>query len=148
MALVTIGFAACDENGKVIVTEEVKSGDYVGHLSVTQEDNSVYEKHDQAVDFTVLDDKIHIALIFNNVKFAEKMPELTFIKIDSISAAAIDNFKILAGTNIIPTYAGGPFPAYTVQDLIGKVSNDSLEITMNMGTFPVTFKGAKRQTQK
>ncbi|GHU71944.1 hypothetical protein FACS189413_14320 [Bacteroidia bacterium] len=143
VALVAVGFVACDENGKVEVTEEVHNGDYVGRLEVDQTDGTFYIEPNQSVDLRVLEDHIHVALIFNNVKFADKMPVLESIKVDSVSSAPALNLRLLAGNNIVPTLAGNPFSDYIVADLVGSADNDSLLLTMKMGEYPLTFKGAK-----
>ncbi|MDR0546902.1 MAG: hypothetical protein LBG77_04890 [Dysgonamonadaceae bacterium] len=147
-AFAAISFVACDENGKVEVTEDVKNGDYIGRMEVDQTDGTFYIEENQPVDFRVLDDNVHVALIFNKVKFAETMPVLDAITVDSVSSAPALNFRILGGNNIVPTSAGNPSPTFTVTDLVGSVDNDSLNVRMKMGKYPLTFRGAKASVEK
>jgi hypothetical protein len=142
MAFMAVLLVACDEDGKVVVTEEVPSGDYVGQLSVDQNDGTFYDKDNVSVAFTVLDNEKEVQLLMKQVKFAQGMPEMD-VTIDSIPAAPALNLWALAGNNIVPKAMGGPVPKYTITDLIGTVTNDSLSVRMKCGAYPLTFKGKK-----
>ncbi|GHT09812.1 hypothetical protein AGMMS4956_00140 [Bacteroidia bacterium] len=122
-----------DEN-KITMAE----GGYIGWMSVDQNDSTFYTQDSVVVLCNKANNFAKITM--QKVKFAEAMPALD-ITIDSIGAADIPYSIILVGNNIVPKAMGGPFPQYTITDLVGIVTADSLSFSMKCGSFPLTYQG-------
>jgi len=148
-------FACNNEAPKPIV---INPDTYSGKLTVT------YNGADQVsdVDIQVFNTKKSdsTVLLFKQVKFVDAMPVKLDIKIPVTSIIQNDSTK-LSGTGITPYLAGAvdsPFPSFRIDNVNGFISNDSLNVAMDMiavnaigqtvaeGTiFPTRFEGAKKK---
>lgn len=141
LALFVAFFAACNDDDNN--DDQNQGGDntsteiiYIVATSVggdnpyAQENVSVVvEEHNDSID-----------LEMKKVKFAERMPEMD-ITIPGITVEG----TALSGDGIIPTAMGGPFPAYTITNLTGTITDKSISLEMMCGTYPLSFSGTLQE---
>jgi len=155
MALCAIALMACKDE-KPTPPPVVKSNSYIGLLSVTQSDGSVYEQQNLTISVKINDNNT-ADITMLQVKFAESMPFfLTTMNIPGVATAAVSGGLSLSGDNIVPTattpMAPGvvaPYPSYTMTGLTGKLTNETLTLSMMCGLdtpLPLTFSGEVAKT--
>jgi len=63
------------------------------------------------------------------------------MKIDTKRQYSLSEKLLLSGDNIIPLAMGGEFPAYTITELTGEITPQTISCEMMCGTYPLTFSG-------
>jgi hypothetical protein len=135
---ITVFVQSCTDDDEK--TKTVRSGSFVGRLVVEApffEDDGVLLTFD-------LSSNSFGTIVMHEVKFAERMPRLSDMTIDGISVKTAADSLVLTGENIVPTAGGEPYPQYTMTDLHGKVTQDSLIVSMKCSSMPLSFRGKKQ----
>ncbi len=132
-------FAACDDNSKSNSDPQKKSGQWLGTMEVTLADSSVFAQDSITVNINILDEQ-YLSIMMNQVQFSPKMPVKIDMTIDSVSYESGSGLKF-AGNNIVPEAMGGPFPQYTITNLVGSTNNSGIEFSMICGQSPIKFSG-------
>ena len=50
---------------------------------------------------------------------------------------------VLAGNGIVPYAMGGPFEQFTITNLVGAITDDTMTLNFMCGEYPVTYSGTK-----
>lgn len=135
-------FASC-ENGdnNSLPPQPVEKECYVGTLTVDQNDGTFYTQEDVKVDYEILDGKLN--LVMYKVKFADGMPIKLDMVVEGIDClGAVGNY-VLAGNGIVPYAMGGPFEKFTITELVGAITNNTMTLSFKCGEYPVTYEGRK-----
>lgn len=149
LAAVSFAVAGCssdnDDNGDGGGPAGVEDGAYTGTVTVDQDDDlgTIYTQDDVKTAVTFGDDGSATIEIFK-VAFSDDMPVTLDIKISGVTATPTAGGFSLSGDNIIPTAMGGPFPMYTIKNMTGKVTENSLTFEMMCGRYPTKFEGVKK----
>lgn len=114
---------------------------YKGTMTVDQNDGTFYTQEDVEVDYEILDDKLNFVMY--NVKFAEAMPIKLNMVVEGVDClGAVGNY-VLTGNNIVPYAMGGPFEKFTITNLNGLITNNTMTLSFMCGEYPVTYSGTK-----
>lgn len=142
LALMSLAFVAC-ENGEnnALPPKPVDGKYYTGTLTVDQNDGTVYTQENVKIDYEILDSKLNFVMY--KVKFADNMPIKLDMVVEGVDCIGAVGHYILAGDNIIPYAMGGPFEKYTITNLAGLITNETMTLSFTCGDYPVTFSGTK-----
>jgi hypothetical protein len=114
---------------------------YKGTMTVDQNDGTFYTQEDVEVDYEILDDKLNFVMY--KVKFAEAMPIKLDMVVEGVDClGAVGNY-ILAGNNIVPYAMGGPFEKFTITNLNGLITNNTMTLSFMCGEYQVTYNSTK-----
>ena len=139
IAIIAISMSACEEN--VPADEEiiVKDGTYKGTLIVDQNDGTSHTQENVSVIFESEENGATIKML--QVSFSPKMPVKLDMTIPKVVTASITEGLSLSGDNIIPLAMGGEFPQYTITEMTGQATPQTISFEMMCGTYPLTFSG-------
>ena len=137
---ITIFASACEEKLPADPEVTVENGTYIGTLTVDQNDGTFYTQENVNIVFESGESSAKIKML--QVSFASGMPVKLDMTIPDIITAAISEGLLLSGNNIIPLAMGGEFPAYTIMELTGKATPQTISLEMMCGIYPLTFSGA------
>lgn len=142
LALMSLAFVAC-ENGEnnTLPSNPVDGEYYTGTLTVDQNDGTVYTQENVQIDYEILDSKLNFVMY--KVKFADNMPIKLDMVVEGVDCIGAVGHYILAGDNIIPYAMGGPFEKYTITNLAGLITNETMTLSFTCGDYPVTYSGTK-----
>lgn len=142
LALLSLAFVAC-ENGEnnTLPSNPVEGECYTGTMTVDQNDGTTYTQKEVEVDYEILDGKLNFVMY--KVKFAEGMPIKLDMVVEGVDCSGEVGNYILAGNNIIPYAMGGPFEKFTITNLSGLITNDTITLSFMCGEYPVTYSGTK-----
>ncbi len=135
-------FASC-ENGEnnTLPTKPEDTECYVGTLTVDQNDGTFYTQEDVKIDYEIIDGKLNFVMY--KVKFAQAMPLKLDMVVEGVDClGAIGNY-VLAGNGIVPYAMGGAFEKYTITELVGAITNNTMNLSFKCGEYPVTYEGRK-----
>jgi len=122
--------------------EKIEDGTYVGLLSVENSGNEFQLENIHVVVEINEDNTLNFTMMA--VKFAQAMPVTIDMNVAGVTTSEVENGLILSGDNIVPTaMMGTPFPQYTITELSGTLTTQTLEFSMICGGNPVTFSGEK-----
>jgi len=143
-ALVVMAFASCDkeEDQKEDVVEVV-SETYVGKLSVDQTDGTFFTMDSVSVDVNPVDGDSTVVMVMHGVTFSARMPVALDMTVNGIAYTSTTTNVSLSGNNLVPIAMGGEFPAYTITNYAGTITDGKLSFSMVCGKFPLTFTGSK-----
>ncbi|MBO7198455.1 MAG: hypothetical protein J6V26_00300 [Alistipes sp.] len=114
---------------------------YKGTMTVDQNDGTFYTQEDVEVDYEILDDKLNFVMY--KVKFAEAMPIKLDMVVEGVDClGAVGNY-VLAGNNIVPYAMGGPFEKFTITNLNGLITNNTMTLSFMCGEHQVTYNSTK-----
>lgn len=114
---------------------------YIGTMTVDQNDGTFYTQEEVKVDYEILDGKLNFVMY--KVKFAEGMPIKLDMVVEGVGCIGGVGNYVLAGDNIVPYAMGGPFEKYTITELVGTITNDTMNLSFMCGEYPVTYTGTK-----
>lgn len=142
LALLSLAFVACENGENNALPSNPEKGEcYTGTMTVDQNDGTLYTQEEVEVDYEILDGKLNFVMY--KVKFADGMPIKLDMVVEGVDCiGAVGNY-ILAGDNIIPYAMGGPFEKFTITNLTGLISNDTMTLSFMCGEYPVTYIGTK-----
>ena len=139
-SMALLSFAACsDDDDSLFIEDGIIA--YVGDVVVDQNDGTTYTAKDVKIDLTFYAVANTAEMLVKQVKFAEKMPIRLDMTVKGIDFTIAGSGITIVGNNIVPEAMGGPFPAYTIINLSGKVTDSDFSFSMKCGEFPVTFTG-------
>ncbi|KAA6343835.1 hypothetical protein EZS27_008500 [termite gut metagenome] len=138
IAAIAVFITACsnDKSEEVIIVDD---GAYTGTLVVDQKDGTSYTQEEVSVVVSI--DADHAEILMKQVSFSERMPVKLDMTIPDISITTISHGLLLNGNHIIPWAMKGEFPQYTITDLTGEVTTQSISFEMMCGEFPLRFSG-------
>ena len=114
---------------------------YKGTMTVDQNDGTFYTQEDVEVDYEILYDKLNFVMY--KVKFAEAMPIKLDMVVEGVDClGAVGNY-VLAGNNIVPYAMGGPFEKFTITNLNGLITNNTMTLSFMCGEYQVTYNSTK-----
>ena len=142
LALMSLAFVAC-ENGEnnALPSKPVDGEYYTGTLTVDQNDGTFYTQDDVKVDYEILDGKLNFVMY--KVKFANGMPIKLDMVVEGVDCIGAVGHYVLAGSDIVPYAMGGPFEQFTITNLTGLITNDTMTLNFMCGEYPVTYNGTK-----
>lgn len=135
-------FASC-ENGEhnTLPTKPEDTECYIGTLTVDQNDGTFYTQEDVKIDYEIIDGKLNFVMY--KVKFASGMPLKLDMVVEGVDClGAVGNY-VLAGNGIVPYAMGGAFEKYTITNLVGAITNNTMTLSFKCGEYPVTYEGRK-----
>ena len=138
----SLTFVAC-ENGENndLPNNPDKEKCYTGTMTVDQNDGTFYTQSDVKVDYEIKDGKLNFVMY--KVKFANNMPLKLDMVVEGVDCIGAAGHYILAGNNIVPYAMGGPFEKFTITNLSGLITNDTMTLSFMCGEYPVTYSGTK-----
>jgi hypothetical protein len=134
---------ACTEDGSD-QDDSTTVSNFEGLLTVDQLNNTFFTKDSVQVMLTEGTESGKYDLVMYQVKFSSRMPVTLDMTVNGIDAVADANGYSLSGDSIIPIAMGGLFPSYTIYDLTGHMTKDSVKLSMKCGTYPLTYAGARK----
>jgi hypothetical protein len=142
LSLVSLAFVACENGHNNALPPKPEKGEcYTGTMTVDQNDGTMYTQEDVEVDYEILDGKLNFVMY--KVKFAENMPIKLDMVVEGVDCIGAVGHYVLAGNGIVPYAMGGPFEKFTITDLTGLITNDTMTLNFMCGEYPVTYSGTK-----
>lgn len=143
LACTAIMFVAC-ENGdnNELPNNPVESTCFKGTMHVDQNDGTMFTQEEVEVYFELYDDT-KLNFVMYKVKFATGMPLKLDMVVEGVSYTETDGTYILSGDGIVPYAMGGPFEKFTITQLEGSITDDTMTLSFLCGEYPVTYAGTK-----
>lgn len=142
LALLSLTFVACENGENNALPPKPEQGEcYTGTMTVNQNDSTFYTQEDVEVDYEILDGKLNFVMY--KVKFANGMPIKLDMVVEGVDCIGAVGHYVLTGDNIIPYAMGGPFEQFTITQLTGLITNDTMTLSFMCGEYPVTYSGTK-----
>ena len=141
IALISAFAFACDnDKEKEEQKPEIKDGTFIGTIKVNENTPAFYEQHDVEI-ITEIIGTSSLTIKILRIRFAEQMPVNIDIAVEGIELTETKDGYSLYGNDIVPTAMGIPFSDYTITEMNGILTSESLEFSMICGTFPVHYSG-------
>ena len=142
LSLVSLAFVACENGHNNALPPKPEKGEcYTGTMTVDQNDGTFYTQSDVQVDYEILDGKLNFVMY--KVKFAEGMPIKLDMVVEGVDCVGAVGHYVLAGNNIVPYAMGGPYEKFTITNLVGAITDDTMTLSFMCGEYPVTYSGTK-----
>lgn len=142
LSLVSLAFVACENGHNNALPPKPEKGEcYTGTMTVDQNDGTFYTQSDVQVDYEILNGKLNFVMY--KVKFAEGMPIKLDMVVEGVDCIGAVGHYVLAGNNIIPYAMGGLFEKFTITNLSGLITDDTMTLSFMCGEYPVTYSGTK-----
>jgi hypothetical protein len=136
---ITVLVGACEEKEPTDNPVTVEDGTYIGTLNVDQNDGTFHTQDNVSIVLEVEESSATIKMM--QVSFASGMPVKLDMTIPDITTVAISEGLSLSGDSIVPLAMGGEFPVYTIKELTGEVTPETIYLNMMCGVYPLTFSG-------
>lgn len=136
-AAVAVSTVSCDEIVD-LVDDLLNPGDevtYTGSTTVSTSGVTIYTQEESTFILTQGDDEIDIEM--SQIQFNANMPAMDI----KISGIATDDGSFTA-SSIVPTLVGVPMDSYTISDISGSYSAETLSIDFVCLTLDVNFTGS------
>lgn len=142
LAVMSLVFVACEngENNALPPKPDTKEC-YIGTMTVDQNDGTFYTQDEVKVDYEILDGKLNFVMY--KVKFANAMPIKLDMVVEGVDCIGAVGHYVLAGNGIVPYAMGGPFEQFTITNLTGLITDDTMTLSFMCGEYPVTYSGTK-----
>lgn len=142
LAVMSLVFVACEngENNALPSKPDTKEC-YIGTMTVDQNDGTFYTQDEVKVDYEILDGKLNFVMY--KVKFANAMPIKLDMVVEGVDCIGAVGHYVLAGNGIVPYAMGGPFEQFTITNLTGLITDDTMTLSFMCGEYPVTYSGTK-----
>lgn len=114
---------------------------YIGTMDVDQNDGTVYTQQDVEVDYEIKDGKLNFAMY--KVKFASGMPVKLDMVVEGADYVETATGYTVSGDGIVPYAMGGPFEKYTITQLEGEITDNTMTLNFMCGEYPVAYSGTK-----
>ena len=142
LSLVSLAFVACENGHNNALPPKPEKGEcYTGTMTVDQNDGTFYTQSDVQVDYEILNGKLNFVMY--KVKFAEGMPIKLDMVVEGVDCVGAVGHYVLAGNNIVPYAMGGLFEKFTITNLSGLITDDTMTLSFMCGEYPVTYSGTK-----
>lgn len=142
LAAIAAVFVSCEKNDKADSPVQPKKAEYVGVVTVTYQGTG-YDNNDINVDFTPYEKGDSASLTIHQIRFVPQMPVTIDITIPGIALSSTDDKIALKCDSVIPQAMGGEYPRYKVTGLNGEIVDDKLSFSLNFGSYPTSFSGAR-----
>ena len=120
------------------------SESYIGKMTILSSvGGPVFHEQENVTMKVKLKDTWDCDLEMIAVKFAPTMPMFLDVTVPGISTVAVSTGYTLSGDNIIPTAMDSPFPQFTMKEIEGTVTPQTLTFSLICGIFPLSFSGTK-----
>ena len=142
LSFTSLLFVAC-ENGEnnALPPKPDNRECYTGTMTVDQNDGTFYTQRDVQVDYEILDGKLNFVMY--KVKFANAMPIKLDMVVEGVDCIGAVGHYVLAGNGIVPYAMGGPFEKFTITNLVGAITDDTMTLSFMCGEYPVTYEGTR-----
>jgi hypothetical protein len=114
---------------------------YIGTMDVDQNDGTVYTQQDVEVDYEIKDGKLNFAMY--KVKFASGMPVKLDMVVEGADYVETATGYTVSGDGIVPYAMGGPFEKFTITQLEGEITDNTMTLNFMCGEYPVVYSGTK-----
>jgi hypothetical protein len=114
---------------------------YIGTMDVDQNDGTVYTQQDVEVDYEIKDGKLNFVMY--KVKFASGMPVKLDMVVEGADYVETATGYTVSGDGIVPYAMGGPFEKFTITQLEGEITDNTLTLNFMCGEYPVVYSGTK-----
>lgn len=142
LSLLSLAFVACENGDNNALPPKPEEGEcYTGTMTVDQNDGTTYTQDEVQVDYEILDGKLNFVMY--KVKFADGMPIKLDMVVEGVDCIGAVGHYVLTGDNIVPYAMGGPFEKFTITNLVGAITNDTMTLSFMCGEYPVTYSGKK-----
>ncbi|MBO5881618.1 MAG: hypothetical protein J6Q21_00080 [Alistipes sp.] len=142
LSLVSLAFVACENGDNNALPSKPEKGEcYIGTMTVDQNDGTFYTQDEVKVDYEILDGKLNFVMY--KVKFADAMPIKLDMVVEGVDCIGAVGHYVLAGNGIVPYAMGGPFEQFTITNLVGAITDDTMTLNFMCGEYPVTYSGTK-----
>lgn len=134
---------ACEngDNNNLPKKPEEKSC-YTGTMNVDQNDGTTFTLGGVDVDYELYNaDKLNFVMY--DVKFAKGMPLKLDMVVEGVSYTEDNGVYTLTGEGIVPYAMGGPFEKFTLTQLVGTITDDTMTLSFLCGEYPVTYEGTR-----
>ena len=140
LSLASLAFMACENGDNNALPSKPEKGEcYTGTMTVDQNDGTFYTQEDVKVDYEILDGKLNFVMY--KVKFAEGMPIKLDMVVEGVDCIGAVGHYVLAGNDIVPYAMGGPFEQFTITNLVGAITDDTMTLSFMCGEYPVRYSG-------
>lgn len=119
------------------VQETEKAYEAYGLLTIP---SSGFTKENVRVKIIMKDNSL-LDLYMFEVKFATAMPVTIDMLVSDVTYTEETNVIHFSGDGIIPTAGGKPYEKYTIHDLEGRITNDSIILSNYYGETLSTYEG-------
>lgn len=114
---------------------------YIGTMDVNQNDGTVYTQQDVEVDYEIKDGKLNFVMY--KVKFASGMPVKLDMVVEGADYVETATGYTVSGDGIVPYAMGGPFEKFTITQLEGEITDNTMTLNFMCGEYPVVYSGTK-----
>jgi hypothetical protein len=114
---------------------------YIGTMDVDQNDGTVYTQQDVEVDYEIKDGKLNFVMY--KVKFASGMPVKLDMVVEGADYVETATGYTVSGDGIVPYAMGGPFEKFTITQLEGEITDNTMTLNFMCGEYPVVYSGTK-----
>lgn len=115
---------------------------YSGTMNVDQNDGTFYTQDAVEVDYEIKGDKLNFVMY--KVKFASGMPIKLDMVVEGVDYETYDtDCYTISCDSIVPYAMGSPFEKFTITNLTGEITNDTMTLNFMCGEYPVTYDGTK-----
>lgn len=146
MAFVAVLVSSCGEDNKDNPgSEEAVTYSYVGS-TVTEYSGQSCTTENVVLEVTASESGTAIDILFNQVKFVDRMPALDIIVPGVACAENGDKGYSFAGENIVPLMGKEglvEYPKYTVKSVSGNYDEAQISVSVTFGDYPVTYAGTR-----
>lgn len=142
LAVMSLVFVACENGDNNALPSKPDTKEcYIGTMTVDQNDGTFYTQDEVKVDYEILDGKLNFVMY--KVKFADAMPIKLDMVVEGVDCIGAVGHYVLAGNGIVPYAMGGPFEKFTITNLAGLITDDTMTLSFMCGEYPVTYSGTK-----
>ena len=142
LSITVLSFAACDKGSEnELPSNTTEDACYKGTMVVDQNDGTFYTQENVEVDFEIKDGKLNFGMY--KVKFASGMPLKLNMFVSGADFIKTDNSYTISGNGLIPYAMGGPFEKFTITNLVGTITPNTMTLDFICGEYPVTYSGTK-----
>lgn len=135
-------FSSCHIASEVPEVEENdKAYEAYGLLTIP---SSGFTKEDVRTEVMLVSDKLLDIYMFE-VKFATLMPVTIDMVISGVEYTRTADEIHFCGDGIVPTAGNKPYEKYTVTDLVGRITADSICLSNVYGDTPAVYAGARKK---
>ena len=135
-------FVACENGDNNALPSKPDTKEcYTGTMTVDQNDGTFYTQDEVKVDYEILNGKLNFVMY--KVKFADAMPIKLDMVVEGVDCIGAVGHYVLAGNGIVPYAMGGPFEKFTITNLAGLITDDTMTLSFMCGEYPVTYSGTK-----
>ena len=143
LVAMALGVVACDDsNGPDGIVEANKDMIYKGTVTVIV-DGEPFNNPDKEIEVTLSEGGKSYNIEFKKMKCVPSMPVSLDVTIPNVGFVLLDGATRLTANGIVPTCLFGKQEKYIVTNLQGTLTETTLELSLNFGEYPTSFKGTR-----